>query len=100
MLAAQAQQVAREFDSTDRVREFTFRGPWFTSREAAAYVGSQSLKGFYEWCRRHAIVRRGNRTIAKADLDRVLKARRPARVMAAASLANLRKRHAPSVAQS
>lgn len=73
--------------------EFTFRGPWFSSAEAAAYVGSKSVKGFYEWRRRKHIVPRSNGSVAKADLDRVLRARKPKRVMSPVSLANLRLRH-------
>jgi hypothetical protein len=43
-----------------------FRGPWFDSRTAAAYVGCKSIAGWYSWRRRHAIVLRG-RLVAKAD---------------------------------
>lgn len=74
--------------------ELEFRGPWFTSRQAAAYIPCKSLKGWYEWRRRHGIVARSNGTVAKADLDRILNARRRPRRMASASLANLQKRWA------
>jgi len=71
--------------------EWTFRGPWFTSREAAAYIPCKSLIAYYAWRRRHGIVPRANGSVAKADLDRALDARRkPRRKMAAASLANLK----------
>lgn len=72
--------------------EFTFRGPWFSTREAAAYVPCKSLNAFRMWRNRHGIIPRNNGSVAKADLDRVLKQRKPRRVMAAASLANLRRK--------
>ncbi len=64
---------------------------WLTSREAQAYVRCKTLKGFYEWVRRHHIVRRANGTIAKADLERALKIKRIRR-MHPESLKNLRRR--------
>jgi hypothetical protein len=56
--------------------EFTFRGPWFSNAEGAAYVPCKSVNGFYEWKKRHHIVSRANGSVAKADLDRVLRVRR------------------------
>jgi len=91
-LAPTMEHEARSFDAPRP--SFDFSGPWFDSRTAAAYIPCKSVKGFYEWCRRHFIVRRSNGSVAKADLDRALKAKRAKRVMAAASLANLRKRKA------
>jgi hypothetical protein len=78
------------------IREETldFRGPWFNSRTAAAYVPCKSVKAFYMWRRRHGVVARANGSVAKADLDRVLALHRRPRVMSPASLANLRKRSA------
>jgi len=84
------EQESRARHATDQA--FDFSRSWLDSKAAAAYVGNKSVKGFYDWCRRHFIVRRNNGTVARADLDRALKAKRPKRVMAAASLANLRKR--------
>jgi hypothetical protein len=75
-----------------------FVGPWFDSKTAAAYIPCKTLKGFYEWCRRHHIVRRANGSVAKADIDRALKAKRRPRRIHPNTLANLRKRHARSVA--
>lgn len=72
-------------------QQFTFRGPWFTSREAQAYVCCKTLNAFYVWKRRHGIVSRSNGTVSKRDLDRALATPRRHR-MAPASLANLRKR--------
>lgn len=70
-----------------------FAGPWFSAKTAAAYVPCKTVKAFYMWRRRKGIVPRNNGSVAKADLDRVLNKRKSRRVMAAASLANLRKRH-------
>jgi hypothetical protein len=67
-----------------------FRGPWFNSRTAMAYVPCKSLNAWYQWRKRHGIVARSNGSVAKADLDKALK--RPRRVtMRSASLANLLK---------
>lgn len=71
---------------------FTFRGPWFCSREAAAYVPCRTVKAFYMWRARHGIIPRSNGSVAKADLDRVLNRRKPRRKVSPVSLANLRKR--------
>ena len=71
---------------------FTFTGPWFSAKEAQHYVPCKSLGAWYAWRCRHGIVARANGSVAKADLDRILNRRKPKRVMAAASLANLRKR--------
>lgn len=71
----------------------TFVGPWFTSRIAAAYVGNKSLKAWYSWRDRHGIVTRSNGTVAKRDLDRALKLKKPKRSgLHPHSLANLSKR--------
>lgn len=77
-----------------------FRGPWFDAKTAAAYIpclaknGTDlSMRAWHVWKRRHGIIPRNNGSIAKADLDRVLRRRKPRRVMHAASLANLRRRH-------
>lgn len=66
-----------------------FSGPWFSSREAQRYVPCKTLSAWYRWRRRHGIIARANGSVAKADLDRVLRARKPKRVMHPASLANL-----------
>lgn len=75
--------------------EFTFKGPWFSSREAAAYVTCPSLDAWYSWRRRHGIIPRGNGSVAKKDLDRELTRRPSRRGKSLASLANLRKPIAP-----
>ena len=75
-----------------------FAGPWFDATTAAAYIpcrakdGGISLKAWHAWKRRHGIIARANGSVAKADLDRVLRRRKPRRVMHPASLENLRKR--------
>ena len=66
-----------------------FAGPWFNSRTAARYVCCKTVKSFYMWRRRHGIIPRNNGSVAKADLDAVLRARKPRRVMSPRSLANL-----------
>lgn len=71
--------------------EFAFTGPWFSAKEAAAYVPCKTVNAWYVWRNRHGIIPRANGSVAKADLDRELRRRKPRRVMATASLANLRK---------
>jgi hypothetical protein len=66
-----------------------FRGPWFTSKIAAEYVCCRSVNAFYSWKRRHFIVSRSNGTVAKADLDRALKAKKGGRGVSPATLRNL-----------
>lgn len=93
---APAQQPARDGDGA--TRGYQFLGPWFRSDEAAAYVRCKSVRAFYDWCRYRHVVRQ-NGLVAKADLDRARRLKRPPRQMHPASLANLRKRwrHAESV---
>lgn len=69
-----------------------FAGPWFDAKTAAAYIPCKTVKAWYAWRRRHGIIARANGSVAKADLDRVLRRRKPRRVMHAASLANLQRR--------
>jgi len=69
-----------------------FAGPYFDAATAAAYIPCKTVKAWYAWRRRHGILARNNGSVLKADLDRVLRRRKPRRVMHAASLANLRKR--------
>lgn len=69
-----------------------FRGPWFDAKTAAAYVPCKTVKAWYAWRRRHGIIARANGSVSKADLDRVLRRRKPRRTMHPASLANLQKR--------
>jgi hypothetical protein len=67
-----------------------------SQKEAAEYVRCASVKAFYEWRKRRGIVVQ-NRLVARADLERALKVRKPRKPMAAASLDNLKlspKRHA------
>ncbi len=73
------------------VADDPFRGPWFDSKTAAAYVRCPNVRAWYEWRKRHRIVvlRRG--LVLKADIDRALRAKPKPRVMAEASLANLQR---------
>lgn len=67
-----------------------FRGPWFDSKTAAAYVCCKNVAAWYTWRKRHGIVARSNGSVAKADLDRALNtSRRTPRRMHPHSLANL-----------
>lgn len=68
---------------------FDFSRPWFDLKTAAAYVGCRTVRAFYDWKKRHAIVGSGRR-VMRADLDRAMKAPRRPRRMAEASLRNLR----------
>lgn len=74
--------------------DFDFRGVWLTSRQAQRFVCCKSLKSWYAWAKRHGIVRRSNGTVAKADLERELKRKKPRREMHVNSLANLGHRSA------
>jgi hypothetical protein len=71
---------------------FNFNGPWFDAKTAAAYIPCKTVKAWYEWRKSHGIIPRNNGSVAKADLDRALRQRKPQRVMAKASLDNLKKR--------
>lgn len=74
-----------------------FRGPWFDSRTAAAYVPCRSVKAWYEWRKRHRIVARSNGSVMKADIDRALRMKRIKRSgRHPNSLANLAKRRIAS----
>jgi hypothetical protein len=69
-----------------------FRGPWFDAKTATAYVCCKNVRAWYAWRKRHGIITRANGSVSKADLDRILRRRKPRRVMHPASLENLRKR--------
>jgi hypothetical protein len=72
---------------------------WLTSDEARRYVGCKTMKGWYEWRKRHGVVKRRNNTVNRADLDRALRAlaARPRNYVGGggahhpSSIANLRK---------
>lgn len=74
-------------------------GIWLRSDEAQRYVGCRTIKGWYEWRRRHGIVARNNGTVSRLDLDQALRVPRRRR-MNPASLANLRRPHARQYAES
>lgn len=77
-------------DAADRALEF--RGPFLTSREAAAYLRRPTLNALYEWCRRRHLSPRASGLYVKAEIDRALRHGRKRHAMAAASLSNLRRR--------
>lgn len=68
-----------------------FRGPWFDAKTAAAYIPCRTVKAWYAWRRRHGVIARNNGSVMKADLDRILRRRKPRRVMHVNSLNNLRR---------
>jgi hypothetical protein len=68
-----------------------FRGPFFDAKTAAAYVCCKNVKAWYAWRKRHGVIPRNNGSVLKADLDRILRRRKPRRVMHANSLRNLRR---------
>lgn len=71
-------------------------GQWLTTAEARAFLNLKSVKGTFEWIKRHGIIRRGDKRISRFDLERELKrmarAPRTRRGRHPHSLANLRKR--------
>lgn len=71
-----------------------FAGPWFDAKTAQLYVPCKSIKSWHLWKRRHGIIARANGSVAKADLDRELRRRKPRRQMHPASLSNLRHQQA------
>lgn len=86
-----AEVRGRLADVLDRAEQFPL---WLTTEEARRFLRRPTVKATYEWLRRHRIVRRNDGTISRLDLQRAGKQPRKKRVMAAASLLNLRKRHA------
>lgn len=65
-------------------------GVWLTTTGVAAFVPCASVEAARQWIKRHGIRRRNNGTVARRDVERELARRKPRRVMAAASLSNLR----------
>ena len=84
-------ELANKASQSD-VPAFTFRGPWFSAKEASLYVPCRSVKAFYMWRTRHGIIARNNGSVAKADLDRELNRRKPRRQAPWLVAANLRRR--------
>ena len=54
-----------------------FAGPWFDAKTAALYIPCKTVKAWYQWRDRHGIVTRANGSVAKADLDRALRVKKP-----------------------
>jgi hypothetical protein len=86
-----AERVNHERQIADQPREF---GLYLSTRDCQAFIPCKSLKATYQWLRSHGIPRRGNGSVDRRDIQRELDRmkRKPRRVMAAASLANLRRR--------
>jgi len=66
------EQIAEALDSLHLA--VNFHKPYLSVHEAAAYTG-RSLKAFYEFALRAGIVRMGDGTIARRDLDRIKRQR-------------------------
>lgn len=76
--ATSAEQSESAVDTANPALDF--RGPWFNSATAAAYLQISNADAFRKWAKRHSIVflYRGRRVlVAKADLDRAIGAARP-----------------------
>ena len=69
-------------------------GVWLTSREAMRFTHRRSLKGWYEFKRKHGIVATSAGLVSRRDCERaMLTPRKPGSGRNAASLNNLRLRH-------
>lgn len=70
------QSLAQADHHRDQITERDpFRGPWFSSATACAYLDSPTPDAFRKWAQRHGIQfrYRGRRVlVAKADLDRAI----------------------------
>jgi hypothetical protein len=86
-----AEQSPRTLDALHRPSD---RG-WITTRQVMVIVGSKSLAGAYAWLarRRRQIPRRADGRVSLIDVQRELTRKRVHR-MAAASLANLKRKTA------
>lgn len=84
-VAPETEQDTRSLDRPSGQKEF---GPWLSTRSAMAFLGAPTMAATYRWLSRHGIVRRGNGTVSRLDLERELK-RRSKRGRSAASRANL-----------
>ena len=69
-------------------------GVWLTTRQLMRFLPAKSIGAARQWVHAHGILRRGNGTVARRDVERELHrmARKPRRVMHANSLRNLRGR--------
>jgi hypothetical protein len=67
-------------------------GVWLTTRDLMRFLPSKSIGAARQWVHAHGILRRGNGTVARRDVERELHrmARKPRRVMHPRSLENLR----------
>jgi hypothetical protein len=67
-------------------------GVWLSMRDLMRFLPARSVDAARQWVRRHGVVRRGNGSVARRDVERALarQARKPRRVMHPNSLKNLR----------
>lgn len=63
-----AEQIAAALN--DLHLAVNFHKPYLSTEEAATYTG-RTVKAFYDFLRRHRIVRMGDGTICRRDLDRI-----------------------------
>lgn len=86
----QPQTDARDLRGADRPRVF---GAVLTTRDCIEFIPCKSLNAVYHWLKRHGIVRRGNGSVYKQDVQRELDRmkRRAGRGSHPNSLANLRR---------
>jgi hypothetical protein len=75
-LAARLHVIERDLEVVKRALKV--RGPWVSVGDAARELG-KSTHAFYMWRQRHGIVAQ-NGFITRADLDRAIQQRKPARV--------------------
>lgn len=66
--APSAEELARALDALHLA--VNFHKPYLSTHEAAEYCG-RTLTAFYKFERRNGIVRMGDGTIARRDLDRI-----------------------------
>lgn len=84
------QLLERRLERVERLLE-RHAEVWLTTRQAMDLIPCKSLKATYAWLASRGIKRAGDGTLAKSDILRVKRQPRARRVMAAASVRNLRK---------
>lgn len=99
-LAPQPQDVSGPLNPASEPEQFP---AWMDSRQCMRRVGNASLKAWYMWRNRHGLGTDTRGRVSRVELEQALsRQRRPGRpagkprVMAAASLANLRREGRPS----
>lgn len=87
------QLLERRLERVERLLERS-GDVWLRPIDAQKLIPCTSLKSTYEWFRSHGIVRASDGTVLRSDLLKAKQRQRTRRVMAPASLANLRKARA------